>query len=141
MAKGRILAVEIDNTLFDKLDKMLETENLTKKKYITELLSKDIGQRMQLKEEQNKNLEIKKFEGIKNWDRAKVMEALDDFMLENRRIPKQTEFKNENGLPSYGAAGRALEMSPAEYMRQRYDELGISSEEIEPEENAPEITM
>lgn len=141
MAKGRILAVEIDNTLFDKLDKMLETENLTKKKYITELLSKDIGQRMQLKEEQNKNLEIKKFEGIKNWDRAEVMEALDDFMLENRRIPKQTEFKNENGLPSYGAAGRALEMSPAEYMRQRYDELGISSEEIEPEENTPEITM
>lgn len=141
MAKGRILAVEIDNTLFDKLDKMLETENLTKKKYITELLSKDIGQRMQLKEEQNKNLEIKKFEGIKNWDRAEVMEALDDFMLENRRIPKQTEFKNENGLLSYGAAGRALEMSPAEYMRQRYDELGISSEEIEPEENTPEITM
>lgn len=141
MAKGRILAVEIDNTLFDKLDKMLETENLTKKKYITELLSKDIGQRMQLKEEQNKNLEIKKFEGIKNWDRAEVMEALDDFMLENRRIPKQTEFKNENGLPSYGAAGRALEMSPAEYMRQRYDELGISSKEIEPEENTPEITM
>lgn len=141
MAKGRILAVEIDNTLFDKLDKMLETENLTKKKYITELLSKDIGLRMQLKEEQNKNLEIKKFEGIKNWDRAEVMEALDDFMLENRRIPKQTEFKNENGLPSYGAAGRALEMSPAEYMRQRYDELGIGSEEIEPEENAPEITM
>lgn len=43
MAKGRILAVEIDNTLFDKLDKMLESENLTKKKYITELLSKDIG--------------------------------------------------------------------------------------------------
>lgn len=96
---------------------------------------------MLLKEEQNKNLEIKKFEGIKNWDRAEVMEALDDFMLENRRIPKQTEFKNENGLPSYGAAGRALEMSPAEYMRQRYDELGIGSEEIEPEENAQEITM
>ena len=141
MAKGRILAVEIDNTLFDKLDKMLETENLTKKKYITELLSKDIGQRMQLKEEQNKNLEIKKFEGIKNWDRAEVMEALDDFMLENRRIPKQPEFKHENGLLSYGAAGRALEMSPAEYMRQRYDELGISSKEIEPEENTPEITM
>ena len=44
-------------------------------------------------------------------------------MLENGRIPSQKEFKNENGLPSYGAAGRALDTSPAEYMRERFDVL------------------
>lgn len=45
------------------------------------------------------------------------------------KIPKQTEFKNENGLPLYGAAGRALEMSPAEYMQERYDALGIETKQ------------
>ena len=28
-----------------------------------------------------------------------------------------------------GAAGRALEMSPAEYMRERYDALGIETKQ------------
>ena len=54
---------------------------------------------------------------------------IDNFMLRTGKIPKQTEFKNENGLPSYGAAGRALEMSPAEYMRERYDALGIETKQ------------
>ena len=60
------------------------------------------------------------------------MDAIDEFMLQNRRIPRQTEFKNENGLPSYNAAGRALEMSPAEYMKERFDELMIGQEEQDP---------
>ena len=54
---------------------------------------------------------------------------IDNFMLRTGKIPKQTEFKNENGLPSYGAAGRALEMSPAEYIRERYDALGIETKQ------------
>lgn len=129
MSEGRILAVKIDGKLFDKLDELVEQENITKQKYVSELISKDIGQRMQQKAQQEKELDIKHTESVKTWDRAEVMDAIDDFMLQNRRIPKQTEFKNENGLPSYGAAGRALEMSPAEYMKERYEELILGQEQ------------
>ena len=129
MSEGRILAVKIDGKLFDKLDELVEQENITKQKYVSELISKDIGLRMQQKAEQEKELDIKHTDGVKTWDKSEVMDAIDGFMLQNRRIPKQTEFKNENGLPSYGAAGRALEMSPAEYMRERYDDLMLSQEE------------
>ena len=87
---------------------------------------------MQQKAVQNKDLDIKHTDGLKTWDRAEVMDAIDEFILQNRRIPKQTEFKNENGLPSYGAAGRALDMSPAEYMKERFDELMIGQEEQDP---------
>ena len=129
MAEGRILAVKIDGKLFDKLDEFVEQEGMTKQKYISELISKDISLRMQQKAVQSKDLDIKHTDGLKTWDRAEVMDAIDDFMLQNRRIPKQTEFKNENGLPSYGAAGRALDMSPAEYMKERFDELMLGQEE------------
>lgn len=129
MAEGRILAVKIDGKLFDKLDEFVEQEGMTKQKYVSELISKDISLRMQQKAVQNKDLDIKHTDGLKTWDRAEVMDTIDDFMLQNRRIPKQTEFKNENGLPSYGAAGRALDMSPAEYMKERFDELMLGQEE------------
>lgn len=132
MAEGRILAVKIDGKLFDKLDEFVEQEGMTKQKYVSELISKDISLRMQQKAVQNKDLDIKHTDGLKTWDRAEVMDAIDDFMLQNRRIPKQTEFKNENGLPSYNAAGRALEMSPAEYMKERFDELMSGQEEQDP---------
>ena len=129
MAEGRILAVKIDGKLFDKLDEFVEQEGMTKQKYVSELISKDISLRMQQKAVQSKDLDIKHTDGLKTWDRAEVMDAIDDFMLQNRRIPKQTEFKNENGLPSYGAASRALDMSPAEYMKERFDELMLGQEE------------
>lgn len=129
MAEGRILAVKLDGKLFDKLDEFVEQEGMTKQKYISELISKDISLRMQQKSVQNKELDIKHIDGLKTWDRAEVMDAIDEFMLQNRRIPRQTDFKNENGLPSYNAAGRALEMSPAEYMKERFDELMIGQEE------------
>jgi len=131
MPEGRILAVRLNDKLFDKLDEFVEEENITKQKYVSELISKDIGQRMQLKAQHENELDIKHTDGLKTWDRAEVIDAIDEFMLIHRRIPKQTEFKNENGLPSYGAAGRALEMSPAEYMRERYDELSLNQEEQE----------
>ena len=105
---------------------------MTKQKYVSELISKDISLRMQQKAVQDKELDIKHTDGLKTWDRAEVMDAIDEFMLQNRRIPRQTEFKNENGLPSYNAAGRALEMSPAEYMKERFDELMIGQEEQDP---------
>ena len=132
MAEGRILAVKLDGKLFDKLDEVVEQEGMTKQKYVSELISKDISLRMQQKAVQDKELDIKHTDGLKTWDRAEVMDAIDEFILQNRRIPKQTEFKNENGLPSYGAAGRALDMSPAEYMKERFDELMIGQEEQDP---------
>ena len=132
MAEGRILAVKIDGKLFDKLDEFVEQEGMTKQKYVSELISKDISLRMQQKAVQDKELDIKHTDGLKTWDRAEVMDAIDEFILQNRRIPKQTEFKNENGRPSYGAAGRALDMSPAEYMKERFDELMIGQEEQDP---------
>ena len=49
MAEGRILAVKIDGKLFDKLDEFVEQEGMTKQKYVSELISKDISLRMQQK--------------------------------------------------------------------------------------------
>lgn len=133
MTEGRILAVKIDGKLFDKLDEFVCEEGTTKQKYISELISKDISLRMQQKAQMNKELDIKHTDSVKNWDKAEVMNAIDEFMLQNRKIPRQTDFKNENGLPSYGAAGRALEMSPSEYMKERFEELvpEQQNEEIE----------
>ena len=133
MTEGRILAVKIDGRLFDKLDEFVCEEGTTKQKYISELISKDISLRIQQKAQMNKELDIKHTDSVKTWDKAEVMNAIDEFMLQNRKIPRQTDFKNENGLPSYGAAGRALEMSPSEYMKERFEELvpEQQNEEIE----------
>lgn len=128
MSEGRILAVKIDGKLFDKIDELVEQEGTTKQKYMTDLISKDISQRMQQQAAQQKELEIKLTDGQKVWDRAEVMDAIDNYMLREKRIPRQIDFKNENGLPSYGAAGRALDMSPAEYMKERFEELSIVQE-------------
>ena len=130
MGKGRVLAVEIDPKLFDEVDKIVEAEGITKLKYITDLLTNDISQRMQQKHQQEKELDIKHTDGQRTWDRAEVMDAIDDFMLRENRIPRQIDFKNENGLPSYNAAGRALDISPAEYMKDRFEELMNSQESV-----------
>ena len=127
-SEGRILAVKIDGKLFDKIDELVEQEGITKQKYMTDLISKDISQRMQQQAAQQKELEIKLTDGQKVWDRAEVMDAIDNYMLREKRIPRQIDFKNENGHPSYGAAGRALDMSPAEYMKERFEELSIVQE-------------
>lgn len=130
MGKGRVLAVEIDPKLFDEVDKIVEAEGITKLKYITDLLTNDISQRMQQKHQQEKELDIKHTDGQRTWDRAEVIDAIDDFMLRENRIPRQIDFKNENGLPSYNAAGRALDISPAEYMKDRFEELMNSQESV-----------
>ena len=99
MSEGRILAVKIDGKLFDKIDELVEQEGITKQKYMTDLISKDISQRMQQQAAQQKELEIKLTDGQKVWDRAEVMDAIDNYMLREKRIPRQIDFKNENGLP------------------------------------------
>ena len=123
MEGKRVLAVQLDDDLFDKLDEYVKEAKTTKIKYVSELVRTDLEQKLQQKQQQEKEIEVEQTDAQKVWDKTEVINAIDDFMQRTGRIPKQTEFKNENGLPSYGAAGRALEGSPAEYMKIRYDEL------------------
>ena len=53
---------------------------------ISEILSRELGQWMQQKAEQDKNLDIKHTDGQKVWDKPEVMEAIDDFMLRTGKI-------------------------------------------------------
>ena len=97
---------------------------------VAELIEKDLEQKLQQKQEPAKQIEVRQApDGQQIWGRAEVINALDRFMIENGRIPTQKEFKNENGLPSYNAAGRALEVSPAEYMKERFDEVMAEGQE------------
>lgn len=123
MEGKRVLAVQLDDDLFDKLDEYVKEAKTTKIKYVSELVRTDLEQKLQQKQQQEKEIEVEQTDAQKVWDKTEVINAIDSFMQRTGRIPKQTEFKNENGLPSYGAAGRALEGSPAEYMKIRYDEL------------------
>ena len=67
------------------------------------------------------------------WEKDSVAAAIEQFINENGRTPTQKEFRNENGLPSYKAAAKILERSPAEYSQQRYEELSQEQAIAEPE--------
>jgi len=126
----RVLAVALSNEVFDKLDDFVKETQVTKKQYVAELIEKDLEQKLQQKQEPAKQIEVRQApDGQQIWGRVEVINALDKFMIENGRIPTQKEFKNENGLPSYNAAGRALEVSPAEYMKERFDEVMAEQQE------------
>ena len=126
----RVLAVALSNEVFDKLDDFVKEAQVTKKQYVAELIEKDLEQKLQQKQEPAKQIEVRQApDGQQIWGRVEVINALDKFMIENGRIPTQKEFKTENGLPSYNAAGRALEVSPAEYMKERFDEVMAEQQE------------
>ena len=126
----RVLAVALSNEVFDKLDDFVKEAQVTKKQYVAELIEKDVEQKLQQKQEPAKQIEVRQApDGQQIWGRVEVINALDKFMIENGRIPTQKEFKKENGLPSYNAAGRALEVSPAEYMKERFDEVMAEQQE------------
>ncbi|MBR3994003.1 MAG: hypothetical protein IKI97_01840 [Clostridia bacterium] len=126
----RVLAVALSNEVFDKLDDFVKEAQVTKKQYVAELIEKDLEQKLQQKQAPVKEIEVRQApDGQQIWGRVEVINALDKFMIENGRIPTQKEFKNENGLPSYNAAGRALEVSPAEYMKERFDEVMAEQQE------------
>lgn len=113
----RVLAVQIDSSLFDELDEYVKGEKISKQQYISSLIKNDL--------EQKQEAEVKQTEDAtaKSWERDDVMKAIDDFIIKNGRVPSQKEYKNENGLPSYGAAGRSLDISPAQYGQKRLNEL------------------
>ncbi len=115
----RILALEMDNELFEQLDDYVRSKGLSKKQYVAEVIKTDLEER--LRQEQKIN-DIKNF-GSKNWEREEVENAIEDFIKQNGRTPGQKEFRNENGLPSYGAAARVLECSPSQYANQKMLEM------------------
>lgn len=135
----RVFAVQIDDDLFDAITERVKELGITKRGYIESLTLKELRESQEAKQTAQSELDQENKENRnrpKMWDAKEVSEAIDSFIEKNNRIPTQKEFKNENGLPSYKAAGRALEMSPAEYMKERYDEL--AGEQVQESESLPE---
>ena len=114
----RILAVKMDSELFDEMKKQLKELGLTSQKFINDLVAKEL-EAIKLAQRQNITSDVQP----KTLNKEDVERAIDDFIIRTGRVPRQAEYKNENGLPSYGAASRCLEMSAAVYGQQRFDEL------------------
>lgn len=135
----RVFAVQIDDDLFDAITERVKELGTTKRGYIESLTLKELRESQEAKQTAQAESDQENKENRnqpKMWDAKEVSEAIDSFIEKNNRIPTQKEFKNENGLPSYKAAGRALEMSPAEYMKAKYDEL--AGEQVQESESLPE---
>ena len=135
----RVFAVQIDDDLFDAITERVKELGTTKRGYIESLTLKELRESQEAKPSAQSGSEQENKENRnqpKMWDAKEVSEAIDSFIEKNNRIPTQKEFKNENGRPSYKAAGRALEISPAEYMKAKYDEL--AGEQVQESESLPE---
>lgn len=135
----RVFAVQIDDDLFDAITERVKELGTTKRGYIESLTLKELRESQEAKQTAQSESDQENKENRnqpKMWDAKEVSEAIDSFIEKNNRIPTQKEFKNENGLPSYKTAGRALEISPAEYMKAKYDEL--AGEQVQESESLPE---
>ncbi len=80
----RVLAVQIESSLFDELDDYVKGEKISKQQYISSLIKTDLKQ----KQRQNQEAEIKQTEDIqqKSWEKDDVMKAIDDFIIKNGRV-------------------------------------------------------
>ena len=116
----RILAVQLDSELFMKLKEYVTENDLTMRGFVSDI----IKDKMQ-------SIEVAQKIFRKDWDKEDVKKAIDNFISKNGRVPKQTEFRNENGLPSYCAAGRILEDSPARYAQEKLREMFDMSDGID----------
>ena len=123
----RVLAVKIDAELFDELEMHVKKLNVSKQRYISELVEKAVS-----------SMKMAQVTQGKVWNEEEVKKAIDEFISVNGRVPKQTEFRNENGLPSYGAATRAMNASPAQYAQEKFDSL-IKVDFIEEPEPEPDM--
>ena len=131
--------MQIDDDLFDAITERVKELGTTKRGYIESLTLKELRESQEAKQTAQSESDQENKENRnqpKMWDAKEVSEAIDSFIEKNNRIPTQKEFKNENGLPSYKAAGRALEISPAEYMKAKNDEL--AGEQVQESESLPE---
>lgn len=124
----RVLAVKIDAELFEELQKQVEKLNITKQQYLTELLEKAVS-----------SMKLARITQGKTWNEEEVKKAIDEFISVNGRVPRQNEYKNENGLPSYGAASRAMNISPAQYAQEKFDSMIKVDFSEEPDIEEPDI--
>jgi len=125
----RVMAINMDDDLFDELKKHVKENGLTLKEYITDIISKDLKEHTLQQDEYCDDAPCK---AIK-WGKEDLITAIDDFITQNHRAPTQKEFRTENGLPSYNAARRCLEQLPSEYCRLRVQQLQVEEELEEPE--------
>lgn len=88
MEKIRVLAVKMEDDLFDEVKVYVKAQGITTQKYVNEVIERDIHKQEQVQEPQTKE-----------WERDEVENAIKQFIQENGRVPSQKEFKNENGLP------------------------------------------
>ena len=113
----RILAVKMDEELFDSLKAYVKEQGVTTQKFVNDLVSKEL-ENVRLAQRQSPNESQPRV-----LTKTEVEKAIDEYIIRNNRVPKQTDYRNENNLPSYKSAARCLEMSPAEYGQQRFEEL------------------
>lgn len=57
------------------------------------------------------------------WDREKVIEAIDEFVLQNQRLPMSDEFRKKNNLPCLPIFIKQTGYKLNEFFKQRYPEL------------------
>ena len=81
----RVLAVKMENDLFVEMKQYLADNHITLQKFVNDLIKRELDS-VKLVQETTQ----------KNWDKEEVQKAIDDFIARNGRVPKQTEFKNEN---------------------------------------------
>ena len=112
----RILAVKIDTDLFLEMKKQVKELGVTEQRFINDLIAREIEA---LTVQQTKKVEMQP----KTLSRDDVEKAIEDFIVKTGRSPKQTEYKNENGLPSYGTASKCLGMSASLYGQEKAEEL------------------
>ena len=155
----RILAVQMNDAVFLALKEHIKNQGMTTKEYITKMVLRDMGAAQQTQaQESTESMAVQETEPEQTeqpavsevdseqpaeklpaeaqpriWEKDSVAAAIEQFINENGRTPTQKEFRNENGLPSYKAAAKILEQSPAEYSQQRYEELSQEQAMDEPE--------
>lgn len=112
----RILAVKIDTDLFLEMKKQVKELGVTEQRFINDMITREIEA---LTVQQTKKVEMQP----KTLSRDDVEKAIEDFIVKTGRSPKQTEYKNENGLPSYGTASKCLGMSASLYGQEKAEEL------------------
>ena len=112
----RILAVKIDADLFLEMKKQVKELGVTEQRFINDMITREIEA---LTVQQTKKVEMQP----KTLSRDDVEKAIEDFIVKTGRSPKQTEYKNENGLPSYGTASKCLGMSASLYGQEKAEEL------------------
>lgn len=110
----RVMAINMEDNLFDELKEHVKENGLTLKEYITDIVRCDLAQ--QTKQQEVSTPPMK-------WEKDDVIRAIDDFLERNNRVPVQKEFKSENGLQSYGAAQRCLMQPPSEYCKEWFEAL------------------